>query len=134
MKSGIHQHDGEDTTVTTGQSYLEQSLVYLAQASEEFAREEMGQASGMAWGAAATIVKAVAEERGWAHEGHRELFRAVNHLADETRDANLRMQFHVASGLQTNFYEGWLERVNVKESLEQVAQFVEKLEALLASR
>ena len=124
--------DGDD--MTTRQGYLEQSRVYLAQAAEEFDRDELGQASEKGWGAAVSIVKAVAEQRGWAHESHRDLFRVVNRLVDEIQEPDARMQFQVANSLHTNFYESWLERPNVQDSLAQVAQFVGRLEGLLAAR
>ena len=52
--------------MTTQNNYLERSRIYLAQAAEEFDRDELGQASEKGWGAAVSMVKAVAEERGWA--------------------------------------------------------------------
>ena len=120
--------------MTTEQGYLEQSRVYLAQAAEEFDRDELGPASEKGWGAAVSMVKAVAEKRGWAHESHRDLFRVVNWLVDEIQEPDARMQFQVANSLHTNFYECWLERPNVRDSLEQVARFVARLEGLLAGR
>lgn len=120
--------------MTTKNVYLEQSRIYLAQAAEEFDRGELGSASGLGWGAAATIVKSIAQERGWAHESHRDLFRAVNRLADEIKRPEARLQFQVAHSLHTNFYESWLERPCVQDSLEQVALFVARMEALLSDR
>ena len=114
--------------------YLEQSRLYLAQAAEEFDKGELGEASGLGWGAAATIVKAIAEERGWPHASVRDLFRAVNRLVDEIKAPEVRLQFQVANGLHTNFYESWLERPYVRDSLAMVSKFVARLEALLADR
>ena len=120
--------------MTTGISYLEQSRIYLAQAAEEFDKGELGTASGLGWGAAATIVKSVAELRGWPHECQRDLFRAVNRLAEEIKEPDARLQFQLAHSLHTNFYESWLERPCVQDSLAQVARFVARLEGLLAAR
>ncbi len=114
--------------------YLAQSRVYLAQAAEEYDNGELAGASGHGWGAAATIVKAIAEERGWPHDNVRDLFRAVNRLVDEIKAPEARLQFQVASSLHTNFYESWLERPYVRESLAEVARFVERMEELLACR
>lgn len=114
--------------------YLEQSRLYLAQAAEEFDKGELGEASGLGWGAAATIVKAVAEERGWPHGSVRDLFRVVNRLAEKINAPEARLQFQVASSLHTNFYESWLERPYVRESLAMVSCFVARLEALVADR
>ena len=120
--------------MTSQVAYLEQSRIYLGQAAEEFDKGELGTASGLGWGAAVTIVKSVAEVRGWPHEGYRDLFRAVSRLADEVKDPDVRLQFQVAHSLHTNFYESWLERPCVQDSLEQVARFVTRLEGLLVKR
>ena len=50
-------------------AYRDQSRAYLEQANEELARDDLRQASEKGWGAASQIVKAVAEERGWEHNG-----------------------------------------------------------------
>ena len=55
-------------------------------------------------------MKAVAEERGWEHRGHRQLHDAVSMLVDETGDVDLSALFAVANHLHINFYEGWLDR------------------------
>ena len=88
------------------------------------------QASEKGWGAAAQMVKAAAEARDWRHNGHGELFRAINRLADETDDRQLRTLFHVANSLHVNFYEGWLPQELVEDGLEQVAELVRRLDRL----
>ena len=90
-------------------AYRDQSRVYLEQANEELARDDLRQASEKGWGAASQIVKAVAEERGWEHRGHRQLHDAVSMLVDETGDEEMTL-FAVANHLHINFYEGWLDR------------------------
>ena len=67
----------------------------------------MRQASEKGWGAAAIAVKAVAEQRGWEHGSHEDLFAAVDRLARELPEADLRTDFQVAASLHQNFYEGW---------------------------
>lgn len=124
----------DDRVILAHLIYLEQSRKYMAAAAEVFDKGELGEASGHGWGAAATIVKAVAEERGWPHDNVRDLFRVVNRLADELRAPEARLQFQLASSLHTNFYESWLERPYVRDSLAQVALFIARLEALLTYR
>ena len=51
------------------------------------------------------MVKGVAERRGWAHKGHSE------------RSAS-------------NFYDNWNPREMIEQALEQVEEFIQKLEAL----
>ena len=64
--------------------------------------------------------------------GHRDLYTAINRLADETGDPNLRRLFHTASSLHANFYEGWQPREMVEQGLSDVAELVETLDALEA--
>ena len=103
----------------------------LVKAREELARGDVRQASEKGWGAAAQMVKAVAEQRGWPHNGHALLFQTVRRLAEETRDEQLDLLFQVANSLHSNFYENWLPLESVQSSLGAVEQLVQKLEQLL---
>ena len=113
-------------------SYMDRSRAYLAQAIEELQRDDLCQASEKGWGAAAEIVKAVADARGWEHNGHRQLYSVVSRLVAETNNEELRSQFAASGQLHTNFYEDWLDRVTIEAHLSQVTRFVEKMESLLA--
>ena len=114
------------------QSYLSASQRLLAQGREELTRGDVQQASEKGWGAAAQIVKSVAEQRGWEHRSHAALFNAVSLLVSETGDAEIRRLFHVASALHVNFYEDWDNAENVASGLDDVERFVNKLEPLTA--
>ena len=83
------------------------------------------------WGAAAQIVKAVADERGMPHEHHRFLSITVGTLREESNDSELRWLFDTASFLHTNFYENTLNHSEVEESLQCVGMFVEKMDRFL---
>jgi len=107
----------------TGREFLTKARAYLAE-------DDLLQASEKGWGAAAQMVKSVAEARGWPHNGHHELWRAVNRLVDETEDPTIRTAFGLAGALHTNFYEGWLPRENVEDYLAHVDELVSKLEGL----
>ena len=109
----------------TGYDFLERAQAYLAEG-------DLLQASEKGWGAAAQMVKAVAEARGWRHQDHRSLYNAVNRLVRETGDAEMGRAFGLAGALETNFYEGWLPRETVELCLTQVAELVDTLEALRA--
>ena len=108
---------------TTGRNFIARARLYLAEG-------DLLQASEKGWGAAAQMVKSVAEARGWAHNGHRELWRVVNRLVAETGDAQVRTAFTMAGALHTNFYEGWLPRENVADYLDQIEDLLPKLETL----
>ena len=111
--------------------YAVRGRKYLAQATEEFARADLPQASEKAWGAAAQMMKAVAAERGWAHGQHRQLFSVARRLADEVDDEELRTLFRVASDLHANLYEEFLDSEEVKFSLTKVESLVRRVEVIL---
>ncbi len=117
-----------------GVSYTEQGRIFLSQAFDELARDDLMQASEKGWGAAAQVVKAAAEERGLPHDSHGFLFRAVRTLIDETDDDSLMFQFNIAGGLHSNFYQGGYGSRQVRAGLEQVSQFMDKVEGLLNGR
>ena len=112
--------------------YNATGLEFLAKARTYLAGNELLQASEKGWGAAAQMVKSIAEARGWPHDGHHQLWRAVNLLVEETGDRDIRTAFGVAGALHTNFYEGWLPRETVEDYLGQVADLVSKLDTLVA--
>ena len=89
------------------------------------------QASEKGWGAAAQIVKAVADARAWRHQTHADLYRVVNRLAnelaDELADERLQVLFHSANALHQNFYEGWMPAESVAAGLSAVEEFVGRL-------
>ena len=112
-------------------TYREQSNVFLIQADQELARGDLYQASEKGWGAAAQIIKAAAEERGWPHISHRHLQHTVNGLAQETQDTRLLHWYSQAESLHRNFYEGTLPNAMVQEYLAQVHLFVRRMESLI---
>ena len=114
----------------TTQKFRDDSRILLAQAHAELATGDVRQASEKGWGAAAQIVKAVAEQRGWQHRGHRELFAAVDRLGTELGDPDVQRFFSVASALHVNFYEDWRSAEAVTVSLDDVARFIDLLHPL----
>ena len=63
------------------------------------------------------MVKTVAEQRGWQHSDHAQLFDAVATIAAETGDEDIDRLFEVAIVLHTNFYEGWYGAGRVERGL-----------------
>ena len=115
---------------TIGQQYSANGHDFLARARTYLAEEDLLQASEKGWGAAAQMVKAAAEARGWRHRSHRDLYAAIDQLVDETGDDDIRLAFGSAGQLHINFYEGWLSPETVEAYLAEVAEFVEKLDGL----
>ena len=114
--------------------YIKASQELMQQAYDEFAQGDFRQASEKAWGAAAQGVKALAEERGWHHDSHALLFDVVGQVSDERR-GRLLGQFASAHQLHINFYEDWLEPVEVQKGIAAVAIFLQRMErARLARR
>ena len=101
------------------QTYRERSRAFLTQASEK------------GWGAAAMIVKAVADERGRNHSKHREVLIMAHALERETEDRELGIQFAISCELHGNFYENTLDSDGIAWRLQQVEQFVEKVDQYL---
>ena len=108
------------------------SRQFMRQAEEEFAKGDKLQASEKAWGAAAHAVKAVAQQRGWQHDGHRYLFEAIDRIFCETGDPEFLDLFGRANSLHMNFYENWQTDNFVQDGIERVEVLLGKLEPLVA--
>ena len=80
-------------------TYQVASRQLLRQGREELSQGDTRQAAEKGWGAAAQIVKAIAESRGWTHGGHGHLFTTVRDLREETGDEEIGRLFHVANSL-----------------------------------
>ena len=110
------------------QSYQEASRFLLSQGESELVRGDTRQASEKGWGAAAQMVKSIAEQRGWEHKGHAELYNVIARLVVETGDDEIRRLFAVAGNLHVNFYENWDNAPNVAAGLADVRRFLDKME------
>ena len=117
--------------MTQDEKYSNAARRFLAQARKELDRGDLAQASEKGWGAAAQMVKAVAERRNWEHNGHALLYQVVRRLVEETGDYQLGTFFHVAGNLHSNFYENWLPPELVQSGLDSVLEMVDRLEQLL---
>ncbi len=117
--------------MTQDENYSSASRGFLAQAREELDRGDLTQASENGWGAAAQMVKAVAERRSWEHNGHALLYEVVRRLVEDTGDIQLGTLFHVTGNLHSNFYEDWLPQEMVQSGLDSVMEMVDRLEQLL---
>ena len=102
---------------------------FLTKARAHLTEGDLLQASEKGWGAAARMVKAVADTRGWPHGSHRDLFRAVDRLADESSVPQLKTLFRSAGTLHQNFYEGWMAVEDVADGLRDVEELVGRLQA-----
>ncbi len=117
--------------MTTPTAYQIASRHLLNQARSELERGDARQASEKGWGAAAQMLKAVAERRGWTHKSHAAFFTVVDRLANEAGDDDLRRRFHSANSLHTNFYEDLMDVGTVRVGLDDVERLVDSLEQLV---
>jgi hypothetical protein len=113
--------------------YRNAGRLLLGQAKEELDKGDVRQASEKGWGAAAQIVKAIAEQRGWQHNTHGRLHQIAGSLVRETGDRDIFNLFGIASSLHTNFYENWAIHAEVDAWIQGVEQLLDKLEPLLES-
>ena len=103
----------------------------LNASDELIAQGDHHQASEKLWGAAALMVKAVAETRGWSHSSHRELYRIISNLAQETGRKELNQLFGSASALHMNFYEDWFTPDQVEDLASQVKDLEQDLHGMM---
>ena len=112
-------------------TYREAGRQLLAQARAELDAGDLRQASEKGWGAAAQMVKAAAQARGWPHNAHRDLWTGIRDLTNEVGDPDIHRLFGSAHYLHGNFYENAFDAEMVRHHLDRVGQFLGKLERLL---
>ncbi|HXG41689.1 MAG TPA: PaREP1 family protein [Dehalococcoidia bacterium] len=96
-------------------------------ADHHLAQGDLLHASEKGWGSTAQMVKAVAERRGWPHNGHRQPLEPVRRLVEETGDHGIRELVLTANALHANFYGGWLTREDAELGLDRARQLLERL-------
>ena len=117
----------------TTQKYRDDSRHLLAQARSELNAGDVRQASEKGWGAAAQILKAVAEQRGWDHGKHRHLSRVASRLRSQYGDGDIFRFYQVADSLHGNFYEDEFTAEDVAQALGDVESLLDKLEPLIGA-
>ena len=108
--------------MVTRLTYRNQSKAFLEQAHSELRAGDLRQVSEKGWGAASQMVKAVAESRGWSHNQHRLILRAVTRLTEDHGDTEIGRLFGAANFLHSSFYEGGLDEATIATALEEVAR------------
>ena len=107
----------------TPEWYMNASRQYIRQAEVEFELEDYRQAGKKAWGAVASAVKFIAQQRGWRHEHHRSISNALREVADEFAgdfdSSQVKLWLTYAEALHINFYEGDLTAEDVADGLDK---------------
>ncbi len=125
----IFENTGTITnTMTTAERYQAVSSTLFEQGQVELDAGDLVQASEKFWGAAAQALKAIAQERGWDHSSHAHFFSIVRNLVDETGDHHLVELFNAANMLHINFYEHWLEDIEIRTLVDQVRLLLNRLD------
>ena len=119
--------------MTTTTDYPVGSRAMMTQSRTELAQGDLQQASEKGWGAAAQMMKAVAEARGWQHGRHRHLHQTASRLRAETGDGDIYRYFQIAGSLHENFYENQMAAQDIDQSLQDVERLLERLETILSS-
>ena len=118
--------------MTTSTDYGAGSRHMMAQSRLELAQGDLQQASEKGWGAAAQMMKAVANKRGWEHGRHRHLHQIASRLRAERGDRDIYRIFNTANALHENFYENQMSAQDIREALEDVERLLDKLETILS--
>lgn len=115
--------------MTTSNEHVTITLRLLEHADEQLRLGDLVQASEKGWGAAAHYLKAVAKQRGWRNESHRDFFTIKNRLARETDEPDrLNLLFTATRSLHQNFYEPLYSQDDVRVAINSAREFVEMLE------
>lgn len=112
------------------QKYTDDAGALLSHARRELEDGDLRQASEKGWGAAALMLKAVAERRGWDHERHRHFANAAGRLGAELGNRDVVRFFQVAESLHGNFYEDHFPPEVISESLDDMERLLDLLERL----
>ena len=107
--------------------YVAASYELIGKARVYLRDGDLRQASEKGWGAAAQIVKAVAEnwrDSGVTHGRHQDLRGLVNGLVALDSDSGLKPGFRAAQNLHENFYEDDDEEDVVAEDITETERFI----------
>ncbi len=92
------------TREMTVEEHIQTALIFLEQSEQEFASGDILQGSEKLWGAVAHATTAVAKQRNWPTDSHRNLVDAARNLAEERGDRTVILQFQVAQSFHWKFY------------------------------
>ena len=115
--------------MATPEGHIEVSRRLLIHADEFLESGDLPQASEKAWGAAMHYMEAVAKQRGWRNESHRDFFIIKNRLAEETDDPRrISELFAILREQHVNFYEISYPREEVELGIAAAKEFIDRLE------
>lgn len=107
--------------------YTELSEKYLHDAKMLLSKGDLSQASEKLWGAAVTIVKAIAAQRRKTLKTHEGIKFFLAEIARETKNESVNSISLIAEGLHQNFYENTEHPDSVKKGAKTIKQFVSRM-------
>ena len=113
-------------------SYRQSAHTLLQKARDELVAGDAPQASEKGWGAAAQMLKAIAQQAGVQHHSHAALSQIASDVHGQTGEDNIATWFAVAQNLHINFYEDHLSDEFVHIYLNQISLLVNRLDRYLA--
>ena len=111
--------------------HAQTALDLLAASDREFGAGDVVQGSENLWGAATCAMIAVAQRRGWDHDGHRALKEAAERLAAEHDDIKIELGFAIAEKFRSNFYNNTMPEFEMNGDRPKVRDLVRRALALL---
>ena len=104
---------------------------FIIHAREELAKGHRLQAGEKAWGAVVQPLKAIAEQRGWRHQSHRDIHNVGLQILAESPDVDLQDVISEAYRVgHENFYENHRHPEELAEMMDKVEDVMPVLESL----
>ena len=117
----------------TADSYRHSAHELIQKARDELAAGDSRQASEKGWGAAAQMLKAIAEQTGAPHHSHASLARMASEVYGQTGEDSIATWFAIAQNLHINFYEDNLSEEFIQIYLNQISLLVNRLDRYLSA-
>ena len=122
------------TPEAISEEYKRTGQRYIRQADEEFEKGNLAQASEKAWSAASECIKALAAQRGFVPESHRELRWALYQIAGKhDRYKRINELLAIGEGLIVNSRDDWMSPKWVRLSIEDMKELISILEDIPSS-
>ena len=117
----------------TADSYRHSAHELLQKARDELSAGDSRQASEKGWGAAAQMLKAIAEQTGAPHHSHASLARMASEVYGQTGEDSIATWFAISQNLHINFYEDNLSEEFIQIYLNQISLLVNRLDRYLSA-
>lgn len=113
------------------QEHAQTAEEFLAVSDHEFMAGDNLQACEKLWGAASHAMMAIAQQRGWRYNRHRDLKRAARKLSEEIGDPAISDRFGLAEKFHANYYHDFMEEYQLDEDRLYIRAFVERVLTLV---